>query len=306
MANGIQQHIEGTVFNIQRFSVHDGPGIRTTAFLKGCPLQCRWCHNPEAVRGTPQLLYTESRCTGCGACIPTCPEEAITANAGKIAVSEECSHCGNCVDACPTGALEMLGKVITAEAVANQLARDRIFYEESGGGITLSGGEPLVQPEFAIEILRRCKEAGLHTALDTCGFVPTEILLAAAPFTDLFLYDIKHPDSAVHEEYTDVPNELIIENLKILCSGGCDVLVRYPVVPGFNDAPETVERTGRVLESCGVSRVQLLPYHALGTSKRSKLIHAVPSMDFTTPANDQMLAIQTILGRFRFETILGE
>ena len=201
---------------------------------------------------------------------------------------------------------EIAGRTMTAEAVAAELVRDRIFYEESGGGITLSGGEPLAQPDFAIDILRRCKSAGLHTAVDTAGFVETDVILAAAEYTDLFLYDMKHPDSTKHEEFTDVPNELIIENLRSLCAAGHNVLVRQPIIPGFNDAPETVEQTGKVLQDCGVKQLQLLPYHALGTSKREKLCIKLPSGNFTPPTNKQMRATQTSLSPFPFTTILEE
>ena len=261
MTATLKRWIEGTVFNIQRYSLHDGPGIRTTAFLKGCPLRCRWCHNPESINPDIETLHG-----------PQGPETA--------------------------------GRIMTAEAVAAELARDRIFYEESGGGITLSGGEPLAQPEFAIDILRRCKADGLHTAVDTCGFVEEADLIAAAEFTDLFLYDLKHPDSAKHEEFTDSPNELIIDNLRTLCAADCNILVRQPIIPGFNDAPATVEKTGRLLASCGVRQLQLLPYHSLGTSKRSRLFTDIPRENFSVPPREQMLAIQTILGRFPFETIL--
>jgi len=306
MANGIQQHIEGTVFNIQRFSIHDGPGIRTTAFLKGCPLNCRWCHNPEGILDQPELLYTEDHCTGCGACIPACTENVISRHDGKIRISKECTHCGRCVDSCTEQALEITGHTMTSDAVANALARDRVFYEESGGGITLSGGEPLNQPEFAIDILRRCKENGLHTALDTTGFVETEVILSSIPFTDLFLYDFKHPDTETHQKYTDIPIEPIVEHLKSLIEAGCNVLVRQPIVPGFNDTPDVIERTGEVLTACGVKRLQILSYHTFGKHKYGKLVRGTPATDWAVPSTEQMLAIQAILGKFPFETLRDE
>ena len=201
---------------------------------------------------------------------------------------------------------ETAGRTMTAEAAATELIRDRIFYEESGGGITLSGGEPLAQPEFAIDILRRCKAEGLHTTIDTAGFVETDVILAAAEYTDLFLYDMKHPDSNRHEKFTDLPNEPIIENLRMLCAAGHNVLVRQPIIPSFNDAPETIEQSGKLLTKCGIQQLQLLPYHALGTSKRNKLKHQIPSFDFIPPTKEQMRAIQSQLSKFPFETILDE
>ncbi len=194
---------------------------------------------------------------------------------------------------------------MTAEAVAAELMRDRVFYEESGGGVTLSGGDPLFQPEFAIDLLRRCKAEKLHTTLDTCGFVESNVLLAAADCTDLFLYDLKHPDSAKHEEYTGAPNELIIENLRMLCAAGHEILVRQPIIPGFNDDAATVEATGRLLESCGVHRLELLEYHTLGASKREKLMRNMPDPQIGTTIPNQMLEIKKILGNFSFETIFG-
>lgn len=256
----METHYLGIIFNIQRFSVHDGPGIRTTAFLKGCPLCCRWCHNPESIHPEPELMRKDD-------------------------------------------ATETVGRSITSEALTTELARDRIFYEESDGGITLSGGEPLAQPEFAIDVLRRCQAEGLHTTLDTAGFVETDVLLAASQYTDLFLYDLKHPNSAKHEAFTDVPNELIIKNLKTLCAAGHNVLVRQPIIPGFNDDLQTAKATGQLLEACGAQRLELLEYHTMGQGKRRKLLRKWPETQIGISIPNQMLEIRAVLSKFPFETI---
>jgi pyruvate formate lyase activating enzyme len=295
----------GTVFNIQRFSLHDGPGIRTTVFLKGCPLRCRWCQNPEGLTETPELMYSHERCTGCGTCAAVCPAHAITMPNHKATISARCNHCGACVQTCPVQALEMSGRNMPASAVVAELASDAVFYEESGGGITLSGGEPLAQPAFAMEILRQCKESGFHTAVDTSGYAEPDLLKAVRPFVDLFLYDIKLVDEEAHKLFTGVSNRLILDNLKTLCAAGSEVIVRYPLIPGINDDPETARAIGRQIAEYGIAKIQVLPYHTFGSGKRNRLFQPKTASATPPKGEAQTAKIMEILGKFDFETTLG-
>ena len=203
----------GTIFNIQRYSIHDGPGIRTTVFLKGCPLSCWWCHNPESQKYGVQLVLWKERCIGCGGCNSVCPEGAISGGGFPPVIdSEKCSGCGLCAEECPAVALEMVGKTVSSDYVMKEIEKDLIFYDQSGGGVTFSGGEPLMQPEFLAELLEKCKARDIHTAVDTCGYANWEVL-SIAGLTDLFLYDIKHMDDLVHTRTVGVSNRIILENL---------------------------------------------------------------------------------------------
>ena len=267
------QNLRGTIFDIKRFALHDGPGIRTTVFLKGCPLSCPWCHNPESISPEPQLSFIRSRCTACGACVEACPHGAVRLD-GDASVTDRaiCIACGACVDACPTGAREIIGRQVTARQAAEHAVLDRVFYEESGGGVTFSGGEPLAQPQFLAAALEMCKERNLDTDVDTSCCVPWESIEAARPFTDLFLCDLKHPDSARHEEVTGAPNELILENIGRLSESGERILIRIPLIPGFNTDPDTIEASGRFIASLpDVERVDLLNYNKLSAGKLDRL-----------------------------------
>jgi pyruvate formate lyase activating enzyme len=286
------------VFNIQRFSVHDGPGIRTTVFLKGCPLRCLWCHNPESMAGAPELTHVESRCIHCGQCIEACPTgylEAVEgaegdADGGGAAETRRgtggrstdsggpeddlplCDLCGACVDVCPAEARRIVGRAWSVPDLVEELVRDRPFFDESGGGVTFSGGEPLMQPGFLFAALEACRDEGLRTAVDTSGFCRTEHLLRAAPLTGVFLYDLKHMDPQRHRELTGVANRRILDNARALAAVHDDVRIRVPVVPGLNDDPDHIEALARFAASLpGVRRVHLLPYHALGLRKRARL-----------------------------------
>jgi pyruvate formate lyase activating enzyme len=277
----------GLVFNIQKYSIQDGPGIRTTVFLKGCPLRCWWCHNPEGQSAEPEVVTVETRCTACGQCVRVCLHDGGAAPAA----SPQCIRCGACVDACPSEARQMLGQAMTVDEVLAEVLQDRVFYEESGGGVTFSGGEPLGQPDFLRELLRACHASGISTAVDTCGYAPWEQLAAVAPFTDLFLYDLKTIDDKRHVEYTGVSNKLILSNLKALGRIHANIWVRVPIVPGFNDDAAALEAIGRFAAAVpSVRQVNLLPYHETGANKFARLGRSYPAGEVPRLSPVQMAA----------------
>jgi pyruvate formate lyase activating enzyme len=249
--------MEAIIFDIERNSFVDGPGIRTTVFFKGCNLRCAWCHNPESQSAAPELMFHQKRCTGCGKCKEKCPNSL-----------ETCTLCGKCVLYCPNDAREIAGKKYTPEAVLRELLKDKVFYENSGGGVTFSGGECMLQIDFLEEILKRCKQNGIHTAVDTAGHVPYESFERVIPYTDLFLYDVKCVDSETHKKYTGVGNERILENLGRLLDRGVPLWIRVPIVPTVNDTIEEMRRIKAYTDRHGgCQKIELLPYHAMGEHK---------------------------------------
>jgi pyruvate formate lyase activating enzyme len=258
----------GFIFDIQRFSVHDGPGIRTLVFFKGCPLACLWCSNPESQRFAPELLFDASKCVACGGCVEACPHGATRASGDGVQYDRErCAACGACADVCPAEARTVAGRRVTAAEVVAEIVKDAPFFTNSGGGVTLGGGEPLAQADFASEILKQCRVRGIHTAIETCGHVPWPAFETILPLTDLFLYDVKHLDADAHRTRTGGDVALILSNLERLVRSRGAVTVRVPVVPGFNDTPQDIRIVAEHVARLGLRELHLLPYHRLGESK---------------------------------------
>lgn len=283
--------IRGTVFDIERFAIHDGPGIRTTLFLKGCPLACWWCHNPESISPRPQLALFEEKCIACGRCFEVCPNgvHEKLADGTRVLHREKCEACGLCVETCFAEALVMQGRELTVEQAMGELRKDAPFYESSGGGVTLSGGEPLRQPVFSAAVLAACKAEGFATALDTCGYAPWEDYEKVLPFVDLVLYDFKLADAEAHRRYTGVPNELILENLGRIDGQGLPIEIRIPVIPGINDGRENMEETARILSRLSnLTGVVLLPYHGLGETKYPRVGRTYRLDGLVSPTRERM------------------
>ena len=259
---------QGTIFNIQKFSVNDGPGIRTTVFFKGCPLRCRWCANPESQLAKPQVLWNIANCLNCHHCIDICPQKAFSLQDGHIHVDpRQCKGCKKCIKECPGNALELEGELKSVEEILEVVLQDRDFYEESGGGLTISGGEILAQPNFAYELLLAAKEENLHTCCETTGFAAPEIFDQVTEHVDYLFFDMKHWNSEKHLEGTGVSNKLPLLNMKRAIEKGKNVLPRIPVIPGFNDSPHDAEEFSKTLRNAGAKKCQLLPFHQFGENK---------------------------------------
>jgi pyruvate formate lyase activating enzyme len=292
--------MEGVITHIQRFSIHDGPGIRTTVFLKGCNLRCFWCHNPETLNPKPELQLFLERCIGCGACVERCPQGAHVREDGQRRFyRERCRGCGACAETCYAQALVLVGQTKTAEEVMAEVLRDRPFYTTSQGGVTLSGGEPLLQLDFARAILQRCHEEGIHTAIETAAHLPWERIAGVLPFTDLVMVDLKLLDSARHRACTGVPNERILENIRLLGRQPQPLIVRTPIVPGVNDTPEEVAAmAGFLARLPNLVAYELLPFHPLAAGKYHSLELSYRAEGLKSPPKEQMEMLTAVARRF--------
>ena len=277
----------GRIFEIQRFSIHDGPGIRTTVFLKGCPLRCVWCHNPEGVSPQKQISFVAGNCIGCGYCFRACPRQAhrMDPEAGHVLERERCEVCGSCTEECYAKALELVGRDVSVAEVLDEVLRERPFYETSGGGLTLSGGEPTFQLDFSRALLEAARASDLNTCVETCGLADWAKLAAILPLVDLFLFDYKETDPERHREYTGAPIEPILENLRMLHRQGTRVRLRCPIIPGVNDRPDHFAGIAALArELPELEGVELMPYHRLGESKAGRFgIDAAARADSAVP-----------------------
>ncbi len=265
---------EGLIFDIKRYAINDGPGIRLVIFFKGCNLRCTWCHNPEGISGKVEKMFVPAKCINCGSCIVACPENAITLTPEGIFTDRDlCRICGKCADVCPAKAIEMSGKEMNVSDIMKIIEKERIFFDQSGGGVTFSGGEPLIHSGILIELLDECGRRGIHRAIDTAGDVNTGILLEVAKRTDLFLFDLKMMDSALHQKWTNVKNERILENLKTISEIGASIIIRIPLIGGVNDSDLNIEQTASFINDLPGEKkeVHLLPYHAIAQHKYQKL-----------------------------------
>ena len=282
--------IKGTIFNIQRYSIDDGPGIRSTVFMKGCPLRCLWCSNPESQKPWPEVTHRDSVCNKCGRCIEVCDTKAISLDGQGVHIDREsCAGCGKCVEVCIPEALRFIGREMSVDEVFDELVRDIDYYRDSGGGVTVSGGELLFQPEFTTALLKRCQDAGMHTCIDTTGYGDTAALERMLPHTSLVLFDIKHMDPVKHKELTGHSNELILQNLKLIVSRGVPVVVRVPVIPGVNDSDQGITAIARAV--AGLSKsipVNLLPYHRFGMGKYKMLDQQYKLGELVPPTSEKL------------------
>ena len=290
----------GIFLDIKRFAVHDGPGIRTTIFLKGCPLRCRWCHNPESISPKPEIGLLQHKCIACGACVESCPVKAHSFSGGKhLFDRSKCNACGKCVEICYPEALEYYGQKISVDEAVAAILEDKIFYDNSGGGATFSGGEPLLQAEFCTGVFKILRNEGVHCAIDTSGAVKWDKFETVLPYTDMFLYDLKHVDEKRHLQHVGSSNQLILENLERLSTYKVPIEIRIPIIPEFNADTESLNAIGKKLSQLSnITTVQLLPYHDFARSKYGAIGKSDTMPEVPVPSPEQMDVIANNLKKF--------
>lgn len=298
----------GLIFDIKRYAINDGPGIRLTIFFKGCPLHCAWCHNPESISTRIQKMYNPDKCIGCKACIDACPEEVCQLTPeGIITDLENCTGCGKCAEICPTMATEMSGRLVTVDEIMTEVEKQRVFFDQSGGGVTISGGEPMGQPEFLIKLLDELKRRSIHRAVDTTGFTASDLLLEVAKRTDLFLYDLKMMDSERHRQWTGVDNTKILENLTLISTTTTPVNIRIPLIGNVNDDSENMTQTAAFIANLGGTkkRINLLPYHNIMSNKYRRLGSSFASGEMKEPDEQAIERIKSIFSTYGLQVTVG-
>ena len=295
------------LLSLQKFSIHDGPGIRTVVFFKGCPLRCSWCHNPESQQFDAELMFDAERCTSCGRCVDVCPSRATVRLPGGGVITDRslCQACGECTDLCLSCVREIAGTFFSPADILREIGKDFIFYEQSGGGVTFSGGEALCHTDALESLAAQCHRQGLHVTIDTCGHVPQDAFRRLLPHTDLFLYDLKHMDPDRHLLYTGQDNRLILSNLRFLSDAGATIWLRVPLIAGVNDDDENLSALREFVQPLRISQVQLLPYHHIGSSKLARLGRAASDDPFAAPVPDRLEAIRSAFEEAGFSTRIG-
>lgn len=296
-----------TIFAIKRYALHDGPNIRTTIFFKGCPLACHWCHNPEGIDFKIRIVTLAGKCIGCRECVDNCREKALhLTDQGICRKIENCTLCQTCIETCPALVHEATGYEITTDELLNEVKKDLPFYDQSGGGVTISGGEPLSQPKSLLSLLKGCGVLGIHRTVDTSGYAPTDTLMMIAEQTDLFLFDIKHMDNEQHLQYTGIGNDLVLHNLQALSESGQSIRVRIPLISGVNDDEKNIRATGSFVAACkGIQGIDILPYHSSAKTKYAKLNLSYKGQHFTSPTQQEITKTFELLKHYISDVRIG-